>query len=282
MLRVAAFADAGYVWKQLWKALCPDADDRQYARSKVQINYSAFHGALIGYIASHFRGIPFLRCYWYDGPLSDGAISTEHKKIANLNDFKLRLGHRATEAVTGKQKGVDGFIIADLISLAQSKAISHALLLSGDGDMVPGVGVAQSLGVRVHLLTIHSALATSPNLKSEADHYALWQISDIKGFARLKESTTNITPPVEEKIQTPQDITSAQLNNRSSIAKQIFEELCDEEKMVITSSFIPHNIDKRLIRAGYEDNSSRALTESQKRLLRAEFRNMAVRYQTSK
>jgi len=45
MLRIAAFIDAGYVWRQIWKALCLDVGtkDTQFDRSNIEINYSAFH-----------------------------------------------------------------------------------------------------------------------------------------------------------------------------------------------------------------------------------------------
>lgn len=316
MLRVAAFIDAGYLWRQLWKALCPDGDGRQYLRSNVELTYVAFHDVFLEYIAKSFVGIPFLRCYWYDGPLASGNSSAEHQKIASLNDFKLRLGHRATETVDGrtKQKGVDGLIIADLISLAQNKVISHALLISGDGDMVPGVGVAQALGVRVHLLTVSTKWSTSPNLEAEVDHCDSWQLSDIKGFARLRGNVQDACPPspdftppppqppldIDKKIEPlPPDVgvdiercggleaktADAQHNPLdfcSDVAIAVFAGLSDEEKVTITSSFIPYPIDRQLLRVGYEKNDCRALKEGQKRALRANLRNVALRDRESK
>jgi uncharacterized LabA/DUF88 family protein len=346
MLRVAAFIDAGYVWKQLWKALRPDVDDKQYGRSDIAMNHAAFHDALIGYIENQFKDIPLLRCYWYDGPSILGSISSEHKKIAYLNDFKLRLGHRAIESGDAKikQKGVDGLVIADLIGLAQNKVISHALLISGDGDMVPGVGVAQALGVRVHLLALHSEQSTSPNLMAEVDHYSLWQLADIKTFASLRDGVEEAARPPDESGEneaggesarnaapapapTPADAPGApdpgdaapdsafdtppdpgDVNGNVGeygggnggdnaggyargngdniggdvnpvVALAVFEGLPDAEKMTVTALFIPHEIDRRLIRAGFEDNRYKALTEQQKRLLRAEFRAIAARYQ---
>src|SRR3546814_4680835 len=72
---------------------------------------------------------------------------SSHVAIDDLDDFKLRLGTRNTY---GDQKAVDGLIIADLVSLAQSRAIASAIVVSGDADLTPGVMAAQGLGMRVH------------------------------------------------------------------------------------------------------------------------------------
>jgi len=100
----------------------------------------------------------FLRVYWYDGPGTNGK-TTEHHAIDKLDDFKLRLG---TRNGVGTQKGVDGLIIADLISLTQQRAITHAMLITGDSDITPGVVAAQGMGLRAHLLSLGSSVATSP------------------------------------------------------------------------------------------------------------------------
>lgn len=285
MLRVAAFVDAGYLWKQIWKATHPKHTESTYSRANIEFNPTAFHDILIDYIAEAFKGIPFLRCYWYDGAMSNGGPSTEHTKVAMLNDFKLRLGSRVVNSDGRKnQKGVDGLIIADIISLAQNKAISHALLISGDGDMVPGVGVAQALGVRIHLLSMYTEQATSPNLKSEVDAKETWQTEKIQIFAKPRDIVLSPTCPdptpvcpdnshSAETTPSPSVSPSLQADPASGVAVvRLFESLSTEEKSSITPSYIPHDIDRRLIRAGYEDNSSKPLTEKQKRALRAHFR----------
>ena len=97
-------------------------------------------------------GSSLLRVYWYDGVLHTGP-SNEQRSLANTDNVKLRLG---VVNPYGWQKGVDSLIITDLVELARSHAISDAVLLSGDEDVRIGVQIAQSFGVRVHLIGIGS------------------------------------------------------------------------------------------------------------------------------
>lgn len=307
MLRVAVFIDAGYLWKQLNKALFPD--DKQYSRSNVSLNYQAFHEILTEYVKSTFPGIPLLRCYWYDGALTNGNLSSDHIKVAELNDFKLRLGSRITEHSDGttRQKGVDGLIIADLIGLAQNKVLSHALLVSGDGDMVPGVGVAQSLGVRIHLLSIHNEQATSPHLKREADFFESWGRDKVDQFAQprsVPDTSAHQPIPYEEPEITSYIDTECKnkalvgvetspspsrpacphvvLAEENVSVAEFFDSLTDDEKMSIRQTNVPYDIDKRLIRFGYENNKHKSLAESEKRSLRKKINELAQHYKQEK
>ena len=75
--------------------------------------------------------------------------------------------------VGGQQKGVDSLIIMDLIELARNHAISEAVLLSGDEDLRVGVQLAQSFGVRVHLLGVEPTRGNqSYLLLQEGRHHA--------------------------------------------------------------------------------------------------------------
>lgn len=70
------------------------------------------------------------RVYWYDGAVN-GIPTREQIAIGDLARVKLRLGR-----ITGNgQKGVDGLIILDLISLARNRAVDVAVLLTGDEDL---------------------------------------------------------------------------------------------------------------------------------------------------
>jgi uncharacterized LabA/DUF88 family protein len=88
--------------------------------------------------------------YWDDGAISP-KLTFEHSTLAHMDYVKLRLGF-----VTGRgqQKGVDSLIVTDLIDLARNRAINDAVVLSGDEDIRIGVQIAQSFGVRVHLIGI--------------------------------------------------------------------------------------------------------------------------------
>jgi hypothetical protein len=96
-------------------------------------------------------GQPGLRTYWYDSAEDSVGPSERQRKIGRIDDVKLRLGRRAPD---GRQKGVDGLILRDLMTMGRQQSISHAFLLSGDGDLVEGVRVAQDAGVHVTLMSI--------------------------------------------------------------------------------------------------------------------------------
>ena len=91
--------------------------------------------------------------------------------------MKLRLGQINS---VGQQKGVNSLIVTDLIELARNGAMSDALHLSGDEDVRIAVQIAQSFGVRVHLLGIEAAKdSQSPLLLQEADTTSRWTKADV-------------------------------------------------------------------------------------------------------
>lgn len=175
MSKIAVFVDAGYFWVQATHLI----HGAKSPRSSIVVDYDELRTRLIRVCHNDFQ-CPLLRVYWYDGPSSNGSKAKDHLAVDELDDFKLRLGTRNR---AGDQKAVDGFIIADLISLAQQKAIAGALVVSGDGDLTPGVVAAQALGIRVHLLSIGSTVATSPYLRAEVDRKIHWTDADVRAFA---------------------------------------------------------------------------------------------------
>jgi uncharacterized LabA/DUF88 family protein len=77
--------------------------------------------------------------------------TTDQQIIAALPNVKLRLGRLNSRM---EQKGVDALIYRDLMTLARERAVSDALLVSGDEDLREGVRSAQDMGVRVTLVGI--------------------------------------------------------------------------------------------------------------------------------
>ena len=177
MNQVAVFIDAGYFWVQAGHVV---HGARRVRREEICIEYAALRQEVLDQVAAQFPNANLLRVYWYDGPGAQGNKTPSHHAIDELDDFKLRLG---TRNGYGDQKAVDGLIIADLIGLAQSKAITGAVLLSGDADLTPGVITAQGLGIRVHLLSMGPAAATSPFLRAEVDLKAHWADPTVQKFA---------------------------------------------------------------------------------------------------
>jgi hypothetical protein len=143
MERIAAFVDAGYLYAQ--GAVCIAKE--KLARDQLALNERAAIEHIKALCREKSPNASLLRIYWYD--------------------VKVRLGFINS---VGQQKGVDSLIITDLIELARNHAISDALLVSGDEDIRIGVQIAQSFGVRIHLIGIQPAKGSqSLQLQQEAD-----------------------------------------------------------------------------------------------------------------
>jgi uncharacterized LabA/DUF88 family protein len=178
VLSVAAFIDAGYLFAQGSTAI----SGGPLPRSQIKLNSTAALAALKTLALEKATGCRLLRIYWYDGSAS-GRLSLDQSALASADDVKLRLGQINS---VGQQKGVDSLIVTDLIELARNGAMSDALLLSGDEDVRIGVQIAQSFGVRVHLLGIEAAKdSQSPLLLQEADTTSRWTKADVDKFLTI-------------------------------------------------------------------------------------------------
>lgn len=161
MDRVAIFVDAGYLFAQGSALLA----GQKQPRKLVRLDEKAVINELLAVANTAAATVPLLRVYWYDGGFR--WPSAEQQILADMDHVKLRLGFLNS---AGQQKGVDSLIVTDLIELARNHAISDALLLSGDEDIRVGVQVAQTLGVRVHLIGIEPGRGSqSKNLRQESD-----------------------------------------------------------------------------------------------------------------
>jgi uncharacterized LabA/DUF88 family protein len=144
--RTAIFVDAGYVFASGSKLVAAD----RLTRSQLRLDHEVLIALLVG-LAAELTQLPLLRIYWYDG--ASGTANPAQLALSYRPNVKLRLG-----IVTERgQEGVDELIVSDLVTLARNRAITDALLLSGDDDIRPAVEEAQALGVRVHLLGIPKA-----------------------------------------------------------------------------------------------------------------------------
>src|SRR6202034_2807056 len=115
---------------------------------------------LIQALTRHADGLvrgELLRVYWYDAA-RDRVPTIDQRVIAQLPQVKLRLGNLNAR---GQQKGVDAQIRADMEALARPHAVTDAVLVAGDEDMVPAVEAAQAYGVRVHLWGIDPPYGTN-------------------------------------------------------------------------------------------------------------------------
>lgn len=270
MRRIAVFVDAGYFWVQIVNVIHGKRD----GRDKVSITYSALRQGLIEQVQTQFPDIDLLRIYWYDGPGPNGK-SSSHKEVEALDDFKLRLG---TRNGAGAQKAVDGLIIADMIVLAQTKAISDALLITGDADMTPGVMAAQNLGIRVHLLSMGPTDATSPFLKAEVDRKTHWDDVEVRKFATAVVPVVNVPAAAAPIPKAPAVVpapVAAKVWNPHEISQSFFDGLdAGLRAQLPKKGALPSDIDKSLLIQG-RSKLGRILEEDEKRSLRVALRAIA-------
>lgn len=271
MRRVAVFVDAGYLWVQLSHIIHKHIT----GRNRVDIDYPRMHEGLLNQVASQFPGINLLRVYWYDGPGPHGK-TPGHTCIEELDDFKLRLG---TRNGVGDQKAVDGLIIADMIAMAQSRAISDALLISGDADLTPGVAAAQNLGIRVHLLTMGPPNSTSPYLRAEVDFKAHWDDMEVKKFASAASAPATASAGATAATSSPgtsspsPSLATPSASWMSDTVTHIMGEI-DAARLptLPRTGALPKDIDIKLLREGCKRAGQKSLDETQKITLRNEFR----------
>lgn len=262
MGRVAVFVDAGYFWVQAVHIIL----GKKTGREQIIVNYPSMRSEFLDEIKSQFPADDLLRIYWYDGPALHGKADS-HTSVEGLDDFKLRLG---TRTGAGDQKAVDGLIIADLISLAQSKSISNSIVVSGDADLTPGVQAAQGLGIRVHLLSMGPTNATSPFLKAEVDQKKHWDDSTVKKFVSAKA----IAPVVVAAASGVIAAAPGPANPLEEAAKSFFAGLQPGDKALLTKAgTIPKQLDAALLTVARK-LLGRSLTDGEKPLLRVELRKL--------
>jgi uncharacterized LabA/DUF88 family protein len=164
MDRVAVLVDAGYFFAA-GSALVSGSVSQ--ARAAIIFDEKAAVRELQTLAHSVAQNSPLLRIYWYDGASRKTGPTAEHGRLAHCDNIKVRLGFINS---AGQQKGVDSLIVTDLVELARNRAVTDVVLVSGDEDVLIGVQLAQSFGVRVHLVGIKpSAGNQSIELRQEAD-----------------------------------------------------------------------------------------------------------------
>jgi len=149
--RYAIMVDVGYIYASAGELLFSAASRREY-----RVDADRLISALIRQADDHVRG-QLLRVYWYDAA-RDRVPTFDQRVIAQMPLVKLRLGNLNAR---GQQKGVDAQIRADMEALARHRAITDAILVAGDEDMVPAVEAAQAFGVRVHLWGVEPPYGTN-------------------------------------------------------------------------------------------------------------------------
>jgi uncharacterized LabA/DUF88 family protein len=151
LARYAIMVDVGYIYAAAGELLFSTAARREY-----RVDTDKLIQALTRQADGQVRG-ELLRIYWYDAA-RDRVPTIDQRVIAQMAWVKLRLGNLNAR---GQQKGVDAQIRADMEALARHRAITDAVLVAGDEDMVPAVEAAQAYGVRVHLWGVEPPFGTN-------------------------------------------------------------------------------------------------------------------------
>ncbi len=132
-----------------------------------------------------------LRVYWYDA-LVTARLTLGQSTLAHLPGVKIRLG---TVNAEGKQKKVDSLIVTDLIELARNRAVADAILVSGDEDLRIAVQIAQTYGIRVHVLAVGDpAKNVNPTLRMEADSVETLDAQWLRGHVAVASEPNRAGP----------------------------------------------------------------------------------------
>jgi uncharacterized LabA/DUF88 family protein len=151
LARYAIMIDVGYIYAAAGELLFSVGSRREY-----RVDTDKLIQALSRHADGLVRG-ELLRVYWYDAA-RDRVPTIDQRVIAQMARVKLRLGNLNAR---GQQKGVDAQIRADMEALARHRAVTDAVLVAGDEDMVPAVEAAQAYGVRVHLWGVEPPFGTN-------------------------------------------------------------------------------------------------------------------------
>lgn len=293
MDRVAIFVDAGYLFAQGSALLA----GQKQPRKLVRLDEKAAISELLAVANMAAAGVPLLRVYWYDGGMR--WPSAEQEILADMDHVKLRLGFLNS---AGQQKGVDSLIVTDLIELARNHAISDAVLLSGDEDIRVGVQVAQTLGVRVHLVGIEPGRGSqSKNLRQESDTIHELNKTCVSTFLKVlpKQAVPAVpvvaaVPPAAAAIvgqgmtarggqqiaapSAPAAIAPTAVAPLTEIATQLLATLTDDDikrlsGVIGKSPGMPSDLDGKLL-AKARTALNRQLDLAERRAIRIEFRQM--------
>ncbi|MFF8274767.1 NYN domain-containing protein [Streptomyces lateritius] len=189
--RCVVLVDAGYLLGAAASLLAGEP-----ARSRITVD----HAALIQGLRERAEADteqPLLRIYWFDGA-PDRVPQPEHRRLRVMPRVTVRLGALTRSDGRWAQKGVDAAMHAELTELARNRACSDVVLVTGDGDLLPGLMSAKEHGVAVHLWAVQAAdgdYNQSEDLVAEADERRVLDRAWITRAVRAKDLTGVCAPP---------------------------------------------------------------------------------------
>ncbi|MGJ5896262.1 NYN domain-containing protein [Streptomyces niveiscabiei] len=183
MDRCIVLVDAGYLLGAAASLLAGEP-----SRSRISVDHSALVQGLREQAESDTER-PLLRIYWFDGA-PDRVPQPEHRRLRVMPRVTVRLGALTRSDGRWAQKGVDAAMHAELTELARNRACSDVVLVTGDGDLLPGMMAAKEHGVAVHLWAVQAAdgdYNQSEDLVAEADERRVLDRTWITKAVRAKE-----------------------------------------------------------------------------------------------
>ncbi|WP_221360488.1 NYN domain-containing protein [Streptomyces beigongshangae] len=191
MDRCIVLVDAGYLLGAAASLLAGEP-----SRSRITVDHAALIQGLRERAESE-TGRPLLRIYWFDGA-PDRVPQPEHRRLRVMPRVTVRLGALTRSDGRWAQKGVDAAMHAELTELARNRACSDVVLVTGDGDLLPGMMAAKEHGVAVHLWAVQAAdgdYNQSEDLVAEADERRVLDRIWITRAVRAKELGGICAPP---------------------------------------------------------------------------------------
>ncbi|MEW2119541.1 NYN domain-containing protein [Streptomyces sp. NPDC005474] len=183
MDRCIVLVDAGYLLGAAASLLAGEP-----SRSRITVDHTALIQGLRERAESDTER-PLLRIYWFDGA-PDRVPQPEHRRLRVMPRVTVRLGALTRSDGRWAQKGVDAAMHAELTELARNRACSDIVLVTGDGDLLPGMMAAKEHGVAVHLWAVQAAdgdYNQSEDLVAEADERRVLDRTWITKAVRAKE-----------------------------------------------------------------------------------------------
>ncbi|MFE9168446.1 NYN domain-containing protein [Streptomyces kebangsaanensis] len=191
MDRCIVLVDAGYLLGAAASLLAGEP-----SRSRITVDHTALVQGLREQAESDTQR-PLLRIYWFDGA-PDRVPQPEHRRLRVMPRVTVRLGALTRSDGRWAQKGVDAAMHAELTELARNRACSDVVLVTGDGDLLPGMMAAKEHGVAVHLWAVQAAdgdYNQSEDLVAEADERRVLDRTWITKAVRAKELGGVCAPP---------------------------------------------------------------------------------------
>jgi len=189
--RCIVLVDAGYLLGAAASLLAGEP-----SRSRITVDHTALIQALRERAESETER-PLLRIYWFDGA-PDRVPQPEHRRLRVMPRVTVRLGALTRSDGRWAQKGVDAAMHAELTELARNRACSDIVLVTGDGDLLPGMMAAKEHGVAVHLWAVQAAdgdYNQSEDLVAEADERRVLDRVWITKAVRAKDLGGVCAPP---------------------------------------------------------------------------------------